>query len=385
MSFLAAARRERLAAGVLVGLAIVFVGVALLQRMHRGEADVLLPLALLAADLTIAAALLSGWYSVRPVAQGLAIFGALAHVLLLLGGRPELIRVTSGLLAAAHVYSLVLLFQLGAGYDYEDEDDEQEAAEVEPAQVAEAPPTEAAASVPPISEPSGEPAAAPAPEQPAPLPATEPLAESSGEEASVDQTPAAEPATDEEDAASASDATEVSASDSSVADASASDTASPVSDVSDGPDAASPDAASPDADASQVAVSEATEATEATEVAVAHAATSGDAVPDVTASDTGSSADSTGVAVPDTAADVVDEQPGGEPSENAIEDQQGPVEARGPEPSGPDQQTPGEVPTARSEGGQNEEEQDQLTRDQAVPVTTTVGAEQAPASEERAT
>lgn len=239
MSLLSAARRERLAAGVLVGLAVVFVGVALVQRMHRGDTDALLPLALLAADLTIAAALLSGWYSVRPVAQGLAIFGALAHVLLLLGGRPELIRVTSGLLAAAHVYSLVLLFQLGVGYDYED--DEQEAVAVVAAPVDQVPLAEAT-SVEPIA------------------------VEGSGSEIS-------------------------------------------------------------DAEV-----------------------------------------------LPDAGITTEEPEPGEELPKDTVEEQDEPTEPEGP----------GEVPTVRPEAGQNGNDQNQPTRDQPVPVTTTVGAEEAPASEEPA-
>ncbi|WP_028925766.1 hypothetical protein [Pseudonocardia acaciae] len=133
-----ASPRERLAAGALVAGAAVFVGMAvagLLGGSGATRGDLLtLAFALLGADLVIAAALLTGWYPVRPVAQGLAIFGALVHVLVLLRSGPWWMRGWSGLLAAAHLYGLVLLFALSSREQYEDElDDEPEAPEQPPA------------------------------------------------------------------------------------------------------------------------------------------------------------------------------------------------------------------------------------------------------------
>jgi hypothetical protein len=104
---------QRLASALLVGLAVLFVGVGAPRLATEGGVDVLtLPLVLLVTDLFIAAVLLSGWYPVRPVAQGLAIFGALVHLLVLLRGGPWWLRGCSALLAVAHGYALVLLFQL---------------------------------------------------------------------------------------------------------------------------------------------------------------------------------------------------------------------------------------------------------------------------------
>jgi hypothetical protein len=104
---------QRVASALLVGLAVLFVGVGALRLATEGGVDVLtLPLVLLVTDLFIAAVLLSGWYPVRPVAQGLAIFGALVHLLVLLRSGPWWLRGSSALLTVAHGYALVLLFQL---------------------------------------------------------------------------------------------------------------------------------------------------------------------------------------------------------------------------------------------------------------------------------
>jgi len=122
---LVALGRERLAAGVLVIGAVVFTATGVARLLRAGGVEVLtLPLALLAADLVIAGALITRWYAIRPVAQGLAIFGALVHVLVLLRSGPWLIRGWSALLAAAHICALVLFFALSAHEQYDDDDDD---------------------------------------------------------------------------------------------------------------------------------------------------------------------------------------------------------------------------------------------------------------------
>jgi len=122
---LAALGRERLAAGVLVIGAVVFTATGVIRLLREGGIEVLtLPLALLAADLVIAGALVTRWYAIRPVAQGLAIFGALVHVLVLLRSGPWMIRGWSALLAAAHICALVLFFALSAHEQYDDDDDD---------------------------------------------------------------------------------------------------------------------------------------------------------------------------------------------------------------------------------------------------------------------
>jgi hypothetical protein len=124
---------QRVASATLVGLAVLFVGFGALRLATEGGIDVLtLPLVLLVTDLFIAAVLLSGWYPVRPVAQALAIFGALVHLLVLLRSGPWWLRGSSALLAVAHGYALVLLFQLSVR-----EQRQQEA--LEPAEQAEYP------------------------------------------------------------------------------------------------------------------------------------------------------------------------------------------------------------------------------------------------------
>lgn len=129
--------RERWVAAVLVVGAVGFAatGVArLFSQVDQHGIDVLtLPLALLAADLLIAAALITGWYPIRPVAQGLAIFGALVHVLVLLKSGPWWIRGWSVVLALAHVTALVLFFAMSAReYDDEEADEESPEAAAEP-------------------------------------------------------------------------------------------------------------------------------------------------------------------------------------------------------------------------------------------------------------
>jgi hypothetical protein len=122
---LAALGRERLAAGVLIIGAVAFAGTGMVRLFREGGIEVLtLPLALLAADLLIAGALVTRWYAIRPVAQGLAIFGAVVHLLVLLRSGAWWIRGWSALLAAAHIYALVLFFALSAQEQYDDEDED---------------------------------------------------------------------------------------------------------------------------------------------------------------------------------------------------------------------------------------------------------------------
>lgn len=110
---LPASRGERLAVGVLVGLAAVFVVVWIPRASTVGFAGALtVPLVLLMADLLIAVALLTHWYPVRPVAQGLAVFGFLVHVLLALRNGPMVARGCAGVLALVHVWFLVSLIML---------------------------------------------------------------------------------------------------------------------------------------------------------------------------------------------------------------------------------------------------------------------------------
>jgi hypothetical protein len=119
-----AARRERVAAGVVLGGAVLFVAFALPRVGTAGLLGALtLPAVALAADLVLAAALLTGWYPIRPVAQGLAVFGLLLHLMVALRGGPVWGRGLSALLAVAHVWALVLLFLLTAREQEEDEED----------------------------------------------------------------------------------------------------------------------------------------------------------------------------------------------------------------------------------------------------------------------
>ena len=126
MSWFPASRRGVVAAGALVCGAVVFAGFGLARLVGGASVEVLtLPFALLAADLLIATALITGWYPVRPVAQGLAIFGALVHLLVALRSGPVWMRGWSGLVSVLHVYSLLLLFAISAREQYEDELDEE--------------------------------------------------------------------------------------------------------------------------------------------------------------------------------------------------------------------------------------------------------------------
>jgi hypothetical protein len=107
----------------LVGLAVLFLacGAVLMVTEDRGANAITLPVALLASDLLIAATLVSRWHLVRPIAQGLAIFGTLVHLLVLIRNGPVWTRACAGLLVVAHVQALVLLFQLSIRERTEDD------------------------------------------------------------------------------------------------------------------------------------------------------------------------------------------------------------------------------------------------------------------------
>ena len=125
--------RERVAAGVLVGAAVLFVGFAIPRAAAVGFFDALtLPLVLLASDLVIAAAVVTWWYPLRPVAQGLAVFGILVHALVMLRSGPVWTRGCSGVLLLAHSWALVQLFLMTAAED-DDYDDGELASGLPPA------------------------------------------------------------------------------------------------------------------------------------------------------------------------------------------------------------------------------------------------------------
>jgi hypothetical protein len=107
-------RREKGIAWILVGLAVLFLafGVVRMVTVERGANAITLPVALLASDLLIAATLVSRWQLVRPIAQGLAIFGTLVHLLVLMRNGPLWTRACAGLLVVAHVEALLLLFRM---------------------------------------------------------------------------------------------------------------------------------------------------------------------------------------------------------------------------------------------------------------------------------
>ncbi|MDQ2706526.1 MAG: hypothetical protein M3Z25_02310 [Actinomycetota bacterium] len=189
---LPASGRERTVAGVLVGGAVLFVGFGIPRLASAGLTGALtLPLVLLAADLLIAAALLTGWYPVRPVAQGLSVFGLLVHALVMLRGGPIWIRGCSGVLVVAHAWALVLLFLLTAAEDDLDDHDwdepdetAEDAAQPEPVVLIETSVLDVVEltrpALDPASEPTPEPASEPQPEpasEPQPEPASEPQPE----------------------------------------------------------------------------------------------------------------------------------------------------------------------------------------------------------------
>jgi len=116
--------REKIAAGVLVGAAVLFVGFAIPRAAAVGFFGALtLPLVLLAADLVIAAAVVTWWYPLRPAAQGLAVFGILVHALVMLRSGPLWTRGCSGVLLLLHSWALVQLFMMTAAEDDGPEDD----------------------------------------------------------------------------------------------------------------------------------------------------------------------------------------------------------------------------------------------------------------------
>jgi hypothetical protein len=118
-----ASGRERVAAGVLVGAAVLFVGFAIPRAAVVGFFGALtLPLVLLAADLVIAAAVVTWWYPIRPAAQGLAVFGILVHALVMLRGGPIWTRGCSGVLLLVHSWALLRLFLMTAAEDDLDDD-----------------------------------------------------------------------------------------------------------------------------------------------------------------------------------------------------------------------------------------------------------------------
>lgn len=121
---LPATGRERVAVGVLVAAAVLFVGFAIPRTAVAGFFGALtLPLVLFAADLVIASAVLTRWYPLRPVAQGLAVFGILVHALVMLRSGPFWTRGCSGVLLLAHSWALVQLFMITAGEDDDAEED----------------------------------------------------------------------------------------------------------------------------------------------------------------------------------------------------------------------------------------------------------------------
>ncbi len=115
--------RDRAVAGVLGVGAVLFVGFAATRVGSAGfPAALSLPLVLLAAALVVAVAVLTHWYPIRPVAQGLAVFGLLVHALVALRGGLVWTRGCSAVLAVAHGWALILLFLITAAENDEDED-----------------------------------------------------------------------------------------------------------------------------------------------------------------------------------------------------------------------------------------------------------------------
>jgi len=196
--------RERAGAGVLVGAAALFVGFAVPRAAAVGFFGALtLPLVLLAADLVIAAALVTWWYPLRPAAQGLAVFGVLVHALVMLRSGPLWTRGCSGFLLLTHSWALVQLFLMTAAEDDEGYEHGEPAAGPSPvgsgggtARIVEIPVTEVVeitAAVEPVPEellPDE-----PAPDEPAP---DEPAGDGPvRDEPAADEPGAAEPVPDE--------------------------------------------------------------------------------------------------------------------------------------------------------------------------------------------
>jgi hypothetical protein len=114
---------DRAVAGVLGVGAVLFVGFAATRVGSAGFVAALsLPLVLLAAALIVAAAVLTRWYPIRPVAQGLAVFGLLVHALVALRGGPVWTRGCSAVLAVVHGWALIRLFLITAAEE-DDSDD----------------------------------------------------------------------------------------------------------------------------------------------------------------------------------------------------------------------------------------------------------------------
>ncbi|HTK65701.1 MAG TPA: hypothetical protein VL595_25185 [Pseudonocardia sp.] len=124
--------REKFGAGVLVGAAVLFVGFAVPRAAVVGFLGAMtLPLVLLAADVVIAAAVVTWWYPLRPAAQGLAVFGILVHALVMLRSGPVWTRGCSGVLLLTHSWALVQLFLMTAAEDDGPDDGPDDGAEGE--------------------------------------------------------------------------------------------------------------------------------------------------------------------------------------------------------------------------------------------------------------
>lgn len=189
----ATGQRLRGIAWVLVGGSVVFAGIATGRAFGTAGPDALtLPLALLASAGVIAAALLTGWYPVRPIAQGLAVFGALVHLLVLLRSGPIWTRGCSAVLAVTHTYALVMLFVLSAREADDDGDPPlpptpRVGDPSTPSRQSQHTESAVSASIPaqthPVAEPEPDPVPPPVPDTaPEHEPEPEPVAESSTEE-----------------------------------------------------------------------------------------------------------------------------------------------------------------------------------------------------------
>jgi hypothetical protein len=145
---------ERAVAGVLVVGAVLFLGFAVPRVATAGIAGALsLPAVLLGADLLIAAAVFTGWYPIRPPAQGLAVFAGVVHLLVALRSGPVWTRVDAGVLVLAEAWGLVALFLLTAAEDEPDAEDEPEPSE----DFVETPIGEVVELEPPALDPAAEP------------------------------------------------------------------------------------------------------------------------------------------------------------------------------------------------------------------------------------
>lgn len=93
----------RLSAAIVGAAAVVFLGLALL-RENSGVLRFPVVLAVIAAT-----AIAAMWTRIRLAALVAVGLLALAHTLIVLGALPWWVRVSSGVLAAAHVYVVILL------------------------------------------------------------------------------------------------------------------------------------------------------------------------------------------------------------------------------------------------------------------------------------